>query len=194
MYAGVVAVPLIVGTALELDAPDTTYLVSAGLFMSGIATLLQTVGIWRIGARQPIVQGTSFAAVSTMPAIGLAEGGGTAGLRAIFGALPVAGLAATVIAPVFTKLLHLFPEVVTGTVITIIGTAARGHPLGRGRCPWRDARLRCPRERRPCRDHPADHRLDPPVAAGLPQPGGDPARRPGAADRTLRLSATCRGS
>lgn len=123
MYAGVVAVPLIIGTALELDSTQITYLVSAGLFMSGIATLLQTLGIWKFGARQPIVQGTSFAAVSTMLAVGLAEGGGTDGLRAIFGALLLAGLAATLLAPVFTKLLHFFPEVVTGTVITIIGVS-----------------------------------------------------------------------
>ena len=77
MYAGVVAVPLIIGTALKLSPTDITYLVSAGLFMSGVATLLQTLGVWKIGARQPIVQGTSFAAVSTMLAIGAAHGGGT---------------------------------------------------------------------------------------------------------------------
>jgi xanthine permease len=123
MYAGVVAVPLIIGTALELSATQVTYLVSAGLFMSGVATLLQTIGVWKIGARQPIVQGTSFAAVSTMLAVGTAAGGGTAGLRAIFGALLLAGLAAFLIAPVFTRLLRFFPEVVTGTVITIIGVS-----------------------------------------------------------------------
>lgn len=121
MYAGVVAVPLIVGTALKLSPTDITFLVSAGLFMSGVATLLQTLGLWKIGARQPIVQGTSFAAVSTMLAIGLAEGGGTTGLRAIFGALLLAGAIAFLIAPVFTQLLHFFPEVVTGVVITVIG-------------------------------------------------------------------------
>lgn len=123
MYAGVVAVPLIIGTALKLSPTDITYLVSAGLFMSGVATLLQTLGVWRIGARQPIVQGTSFAAVSTMLAVGASQGGGTAGLRAIFGALLVAGLAGFLIAPVFTRLLRFFPEVVTGTVITIIGVS-----------------------------------------------------------------------
>ena len=121
MYAGVVAVPLIMGTALKLSPTDVTYLVSAGLFMSGLATLLQTLGVWKIGARQPLVQGTSFAAVSTMLAVGAAQGGGTAGLRAIFGALLVAGLIGFALAPVFTKLLHFFPEVVTGTVITVIG-------------------------------------------------------------------------
>jgi len=57
MYAGVVAVPLIVGTALKLSPEDVTYLVSAGLFLSGLATLLQTVGVWRIGARQPTTAG-----------------------------------------------------------------------------------------------------------------------------------------
>lgn len=120
MYAGVVAVPLIIGTALELTGPQVTYLISAGLFISGLATLLQTVGVWKIGARQPLVQGTSFAAVSTMLAIGMKEGG-TAGLAAIFGALLVAGAIGFLIAPVFTQLLHFFPEVVTGTVITVIG-------------------------------------------------------------------------
>lgn len=120
MYAGVVAVPLIVGTALKLSPEDVTYLVSAGLFLSGLATLLQTVGVWRIGARQPIVQGTSFAAVSTILAIGTATGG-RAGLLAVFGATILAGALAFLVAPVFTRLLRLFPEVVTGTVITVIG-------------------------------------------------------------------------
>ena len=123
MYAGVVAVPLIVGTALKLSPTDITYLVSAGLFMSGVATLLQTLGVWKIGARQPIVQGTSFAAVSTMLAIGTAQSGGTVGLRAILGALLLSGVIGFLIAPVFTRLLRFFPEVVTGTVITIIGVS-----------------------------------------------------------------------
>ena len=122
MYAGVVAVPLIIGGALGLSGTEITYLLSAGLLISGLATLLQTIGVWKIGARQPIVQGTSFAAVSTMLAIGTKEGG-TAGLRTIFGALIIAGVAAFLLAPVFTSLLRFFPPVVTGTVITIIGVS-----------------------------------------------------------------------
>ncbi|MDQ2758507.1 MAG: purine permease [Actinomycetota bacterium] len=122
MYAGVVAVPLIVGSALKLSGGQITYIVSAGLFMSGVATLLQTLGFWKFGARQPLVQGTSFAAVSTILAVGTASGG-TDGLRAVFGALLVAGLFGLLIAPVFTRLLHFFPEVVTGSVITIIGVS-----------------------------------------------------------------------
>lgn len=121
MYAGVVAVPLIVGGALGLDGKDQTYLVSASLFLAGLATLLQSIGVWRIGARQPIVQGTSFVAVTSMIAIGAAAGGGHDGLRAISGAVIVAGVLCFLISPVFTHLLRFFPEVVTGTVITVIG-------------------------------------------------------------------------
>ncbi|MDO5739066.1 MAG: nucleobase:cation symporter-2 family protein [Ornithinimicrobium sp.] len=123
MYAGVVAVPLIVGGALGLDLKDMTYLVSAALFLAGLATLLQSIGVWKIGARQPIVQGTSFVAVTSMIAIGQAAGGGVDGMRAISGAIIVAGVICFFLAPVFTMLLRYFPEVVTGTVITVIGLA-----------------------------------------------------------------------
>ncbi len=108
MYAGVIAVPLILGTALELPVSDITYLISAGLLISGVATVLQTLGGWKVGARLPIVQGTSFAAVATMLSIGT-EIGGVDGLRAIFGAVIVAGFAAFLLAPVFTRLLRFFP-------------------------------------------------------------------------------------
>lgn len=121
MYAGVVAVPLIVGGALGLSGVDMTYLVSAALFLAGLATLLQSIGVWKIGARQPIVQGTSFVAVTSMIAIGTAAGGGADGMRAISGSVIVAGVICFLISPLFTQMLRFFPEVVTGTVITVIG-------------------------------------------------------------------------
>jgi uric acid transporter len=121
MYAGVVAVPLIVGTAMGLPFGELAYLLTAALLVSGLATLLQTLGVWRIGARQPLVQGTSFAAVASMLAIGKGAGGGAAGLTAIYGAVIVAGVVGFLLAPAFNRLLHLFPPVVTGVVITVIG-------------------------------------------------------------------------
>lgn len=125
MYSGVVAVPLVMGGALKLSTTDTIYLTSAALFMSGVATLFQTLGVWRIGARQPIVQGTSFVAVSSMITIGMSNGAGHGNghgaLQAIYGSLIAAGLIGFVLAPVFTRLLHLFPDVVTGAIITMIG-------------------------------------------------------------------------
>src|ERR671912_251693 len=121
MYAGVVAVPLIVGTALGLPFPDLAYLLTAALLVSGLATLLQTLGVWKIGARLPLVQGTSFAAVASMLAIGRDAGGGVVGLQYIFGAVLVAGVVGFLLSGVFNRLLHYFPPVVTGSVITVIG-------------------------------------------------------------------------
>jgi uric acid transporter len=121
MYAGVIAVPLIIGSALKLQFTDLAYLLTAALLVSGLATLLQTLGIWKIGSRLPLVQGASFAAVASMLAIGTGAGGGRAGLQAIFGAVLVAGVVGFLISGVFNRLLHFFPPVVTGTVITVIG-------------------------------------------------------------------------
>ncbi len=176
MYAGVVAVPLIVGNAYKLPQGDITFLISAGLLMSGLATILQTIGFWKLGARQPIVQGTSFAAVSTILAVGAASGGGTTALREVYGAIIVAGIVAFLIAPFFTMLLRFFPEVVTGTVITVIGIsllpvamrwAGGGNPAAESFAspPEHRARLR----------HGVDHRVDLPIPAGRLRPGRDPA-------------------
>ena len=61
MYGGVIAPPLIVGGAAGLSPGDMALLVTAGLFLSGLATLLQTLGLGPFGSRLPIVQGISFA-------------------------------------------------------------------------------------------------------------------------------------
>lgn len=121
MYAGVVAVPLIVGSALKLPFSDLSYLLAATLLISGLATLLQTLGVKWIGAKLPIVQGTSFAAVGSMLAIGAAAGGGVSGLQAIFGAILVAGVIGFAVSGFFSRLLKFFPPVVTGSVIAVIG-------------------------------------------------------------------------
>ncbi|ANY08952.1 nucleobase:cation symporter-2 family protein [Pseudonocardia sp. HH130630-07] len=123
MYAGLVAVPLIVGQALGLPFADISYLLAATLLVAGIATVLQTVGVWRIGARLPLVQGVSFASVASMIAVGTGAGGGRDGLTLIFGATLVAGVIGFLLAPLFHRLIRLFPPVVTGTVITVIGVS-----------------------------------------------------------------------
>ncbi|MEV3933437.1 MULTISPECIES: nucleobase:cation symporter-2 family protein [unclassified Streptomyces] len=121
MYAGVVAPPMIVGPAVGLSAKETAFLMGASLFTAGIATLLQTLGFWRIGARLPFVNGVSFAGVTPMIAIG--KDRGHDGIAVIFGAIIVAGLLGFVLAPYFCKLVRFFPPVVTGTVITLIGVS-----------------------------------------------------------------------
>ena len=120
MYAGAVAVPLVVGGALvakgQLQPGDLGYLISADLFVAGVATLIQSIGFWRFGVRLPLMQGCTFAAVTPMIAIGSQYG-----ITAIYGAVISCGLFMMVLAPVFSKLLKLFPPLVTGSVILIIG-------------------------------------------------------------------------
>ncbi len=120
-YAGAVIVPILLGSAIDLTPEQLGYLINADLFTCGIASIIQTIGFWKIGVRLPLLQGVTFAAVSPMISIGLAEGGGVPGLRAIFGAVIIAGIVTFVVAPFFANLIRLFPPVVTGTVITIIG-------------------------------------------------------------------------
>jgi uric acid transporter len=117
MYGGVAAPALIVGGAAGLGAGDVGVLVSAALFVSGAATLLQTLGLPWFGAQLPLVQGISFAAVSTMVTVARGDGG----LPAVFGAVIVAGLVGLVLSPMFGRIVRLFPAVVTGTIITVIG-------------------------------------------------------------------------
>ncbi|WP_083980190.1 nucleobase:cation symporter-2 family protein [Demequina salsinemoris] len=116
MYAGAIAVPLIVGGALGYGAEDLAFLISADLFVAGIATIVQSTGFWRFGVRLPLMQGVTFAAVAPLITIGQ-----TSGIQAVFGATIACGLFMVLIAPFFSQLLRFFPPIVTGTVILIIG-------------------------------------------------------------------------
>ncbi|SKC47157.1 nucleobase:cation symporter-2 family protein [Krasilnikoviella flava] len=117
MYGGIIAPPLIVGGAAGLTSAEIGTLIAACLFMGGLATILQTVGIRFFGSQLPLVQGVSFAGVSTMVAI--VAGGG--GIQAVLGAVLVASAIGFLITPFFAQIIRFFPPVVTGVVITTIG-------------------------------------------------------------------------
>ena len=121
MYAGAVAVPLIIGRALKLSPEQVALLISADLFCCGIVTLIQSLGVGRfVGIRLPVMMGVTFAAVGPMVAMANAQPGPD-GARAIFGAIIGAGILSVLIAPLMGRLLRFFPPVVTGTIIAIIG-------------------------------------------------------------------------
>ena len=121
MYAGAIAVPLIVGRALKLTPEQVALLISADLFCCGLVTLIQSLGFTRwFGIKLPVMMGVTFAAVGPMVAFANAMPG-VDGARAIFGAIIGAGIVSMLIAPVVSKLLRFFPPVVTGTIIAIIG-------------------------------------------------------------------------
>lgn len=123
MYAGAIAVPLIVGRALKLAPDQVTLLISADLFCCGLVTLIQALGMssW-FGIRLPVMMGVTFAAVGPMVAIANAVPG-VEGARAIFGSGIGAGVFALLIAPLMSRMLRFFPPVVTGTIILVIGVS-----------------------------------------------------------------------
>ncbi|ODP31315.1 purine permease [Pandoraea sp. ISTKB] len=123
MYAGAVAVPLIIGGALGLPKDQIAFLISADLMCCGIATLIQSVGVGRFGIRMPVIMAVTFAAVGPMLAIGTNP---SLGLPGIFGATIASGIIGTLIAPLVGKLLRFFPPIVTGIVITSIGLTIIG--------------------------------------------------------------------
>lgn len=131
MYAGAVAVPLIVGSALKLSTHTVGVLVSADLLVSGIVTVIQAVGIGRIlGVRLPVVAGATFSVLSPMILIAQQFGGGEAGLPAVYGALLVSGVFGLVIARFFAGVVRFFPPLVAGTVICVIGLSLMGADVG----------------------------------------------------------------
>ena len=75
---GIVIVPLLLAAAIGLSNAQLITLISADLFTCGIASIIQSVGFWKVGVRLPLIQGVTFTAVAPMIAIGNAAGGGTA--------------------------------------------------------------------------------------------------------------------
>jgi len=138
MYAGAVAVPLIVGRALKLTPDQVAMLISADLFCCGLVTLIQSLGATQwFGIRLPVMMGVTFASVAPMVAIA-ASHPGTEGAGLIFGAVIGAGFVAIAIAPLVSRMLRFFPPVVTGTIIATIGISLMrvginwifGNPVG----------------------------------------------------------------
>ena len=138
MYAGAVAVPLIVGRALKLPPEDVTFLISADLFCCGLVTLIQSLGATQwFGIRLPVMMGVTFASVAPMVAMaGTTPGADRA--RLIFGSIIGAGIFGIIIAPFVSRMLRFFPPVVTGSIILVIGVSLMriginwifGNPVG----------------------------------------------------------------
>ena len=124
MYAGAIAVPLIIGRALRLTPEQTAVLINADLLACGIVTIIQSLGLTPFfGIRLPVMMGVTFAAVGPMLAIAndASLGEPTARLLTIFGSAIAAGVFTMLVAPALSWLLPLFPPVVTGSIILMIG-------------------------------------------------------------------------
>src|SRR3981189_1817076 len=118
MYAGAVVVPLIIGRALKLQPEEVAFLISADLFACGLATLVQSIGFPGVGIRLPVMMGVTFASVGPMLSMAASP---DVGLLGIYGSVISAGTFGILAAPFISRLLPLFPPVVTGTIILVIG-------------------------------------------------------------------------
>ena len=115
-FAGIVAVPLVVNNALGLSLEDNTFIVSTTLFVAGLATVIQAVGIGPVGNRLPMVMGTDFTFVGPGIAVGSAFG-----LPGYFGATFFGSFIEIVLSRFIKPLQKFFPPLITGIVISSIG-------------------------------------------------------------------------
>ena len=118
MFASNVTPSIIVAGAagLAFGGTEQIYLIQMAMLFAGVATLFQTIGVGPVGARLPIMQGTSFAFVGVLA--GLAA---TQGLGVALTACLVGGVLHFILGSFIKKLRFLFPPLVTGLVILAIG-------------------------------------------------------------------------
>ncbi|TDR51859.1 NCS2 family nucleobase:cation symporter-2 [Halomonas ventosae] len=117
MFVSNVTVPIIIAGAAGLSEEQTTLMIQAAMFVAGVATLVQSLGIGPIGARLPIVMGTSFGFVPVLIPIAVGMG-----IPAALGAALCGGVAMALVGLFLPWVRFLFPPVVTGTFVIMIGT------------------------------------------------------------------------
>ena len=104
-----------------LGFPDITYMIQMSMLFAGIATLFQTIGMGPVGARLPIVQGTSFAFIPVMiPAV---AGLGTAGLAGLMTGIVFGGIFHFILGMFIGRIRFALPPLVTGLIVLMIGLA-----------------------------------------------------------------------
>lgn len=120
-YAGIIAPPLIIGTALHMPFLDETLLITLSLFASGICTILQTIGWRKLGVRLPLVEGVSFSGIASMLVIIKLHPSPTAAMQIIMGSVIVSSAIMFFLSAAYAKFLRFFPPLVLGSVVTVIG-------------------------------------------------------------------------
>lgn len=115
-FGGIIVVPLVLSSALGFDTKTSTALISASILAAGLATIIQARGIGKIGSKVACIMGTDFTFVS--PSITV---GSTLGLPGIIGATILGAIFEMVLSFFIKPLMKLFPPLVTGTVVCLIG-------------------------------------------------------------------------
>ena len=118
MFASNVTPSIIIAGAagFAFGSADMVFLIQMAMLFAGVATLFQTIGFGPVGARLPVMQGTSFAFVPIM--IGVVK---SSGMAALMGSVIVAGIFHAILGSFIGRIRHRFPPLVSGMVITTIG-------------------------------------------------------------------------
>ncbi|MGG7060561.1 solute carrier family 23 protein, partial [Clostridium tertium] len=102
--------------AIGFDIQSTAMMVSAAIFVAGIATVIQARGLGKVGSKLPCIMGTDFTFVGPSIAVGTSMG-----LAGILGATILGSFIEMILSRFIKPLMKFFPPVVTGTVVTLIG-------------------------------------------------------------------------
>ena len=116
MYAGAVVVPIIIAGALNYTPDQTAYIIAADIIICALATFLQIYKGKYIGIGLPVVMATTFTGIGPIVQAGTQYSPAVA-----YGSVFAAGVVMLFLAPVFAKLNRLFPTLVTGIVVSLIG-------------------------------------------------------------------------
>lgn len=115
-FGGIIVVPLVISGSLGFDSATSTAVISASILAAGIATIIQARGIGRVGSKVACIMGTDFTFVS--PSISV---GSVLGLPGIIGATIFGAFFEIILSYFIRPLMKLFPPIVTGTVVCLIG-------------------------------------------------------------------------
>ena len=126
IFVAIITPPLIIASALRFDIQTTGFLVSMSLFVSGIATFIQSHRVGPIGTGLLCIQGTSFSFISPIISagmLGMVNGkmDVALGLSYIFGGCLVASVVEMIVSRILPYTRKIITPLVAGIVVTLIG-------------------------------------------------------------------------
>lgn len=126
IFVAIITPPLIIASALRFDIQTTGFLVSMSLFVSGIATFIQSHRVGPIGTGLLCIQGTSFSFISPIISagmLGMVNGkmDVALGLSYVFGGCLVASTVEMIVSRILPYTRKVITPLVAGIVVTLIG-------------------------------------------------------------------------
>lgn len=126
MFTSNLAPILIIAGVCGLSGADTVTMVQCAMFVSGLTTFIQLYPLrlgsrYQVGARLPIVMGTSFTFVPTASAVGAAGG-----IGAVLGGCLAGSLVEVFMGFFYKYIRRFFPPLVVGCTLVTIGVNLLG--------------------------------------------------------------------